>query len=161
MQEMQETQVQFLGQEDTLEKEMASHSSILVQRIPWTEEPRRLWLIGAQRAGHNWAHKHAQLIYSSWKTWMKYWHVSDMNVENILSERSHTEKFTWIRLILCVLIPSRLWKWGKVQEHFKKNKTGWEWEKIFSCSEASGESGSGPEEFIIEGENHNDFSFVN
>ena len=39
---MQETQVQSLGQEDTLEKEMAPHSSILAWRIPWTEEPGRL-----------------------------------------------------------------------------------------------------------------------
>ena len=39
---MQETQVQFLGQEDPLEKEMATHSSILAWRIPWTEEPGRL-----------------------------------------------------------------------------------------------------------------------
>ena len=39
---MQETQVQFLGQEDPLEKEMASHSSILAWRIPWTEEPGRV-----------------------------------------------------------------------------------------------------------------------
>ena len=36
---MQETRVQFLGQEDSLEKEMATHSSILAWRIPWTEEP--------------------------------------------------------------------------------------------------------------------------
>ena len=41
MQEMQETQVRSLGQEDPLEKEMAAHSSILVWRIPWTEEPGR------------------------------------------------------------------------------------------------------------------------
>ena len=39
---MQETQVQFLGWEDTLEKEMAIYSSILAWRIPWTEEPGRL-----------------------------------------------------------------------------------------------------------------------
>ena len=39
---MQETQVRFLGQEDPLEKEMATHSSILAWRIPWTEEPGRL-----------------------------------------------------------------------------------------------------------------------
>ena len=38
---MQETQVQSLGQEDPLEKEMATHSSILAWRIPWTEEPGR------------------------------------------------------------------------------------------------------------------------
>ena len=42
MQETQETQVQFLGQEDPLEKEMAIHSSILAWKIPWTEEPGRL-----------------------------------------------------------------------------------------------------------------------
>ena len=39
---MQETRVQSLGQEDTLEKEMATHSSVLAWRIPWTEEPSRL-----------------------------------------------------------------------------------------------------------------------
>ena len=39
MQEMQETWVQSLGQEDTLEYEMATHSSILAWEIPWTEEP--------------------------------------------------------------------------------------------------------------------------
>ena len=39
---MQETQVQSLGQEDSLEKEMATHSSILAWEIPWTEEPGRL-----------------------------------------------------------------------------------------------------------------------
>ena len=39
---MQETQVQSLGQEDTLEKEMATYSSILAWRIPWTEEPGRV-----------------------------------------------------------------------------------------------------------------------
>ena len=39
MQEMQETWVQFLGWEDPLEKEVATHSSILVWEIPWTEEP--------------------------------------------------------------------------------------------------------------------------
>ena len=39
---MQETRVQFLGQEDALEKEMATHSGILAWEIPWTEEPGRL-----------------------------------------------------------------------------------------------------------------------
>ena len=50
---MQETQVQFLAQEDPLEKEMAIHSSILAWRIPWTEEPGRLQSIGWQRVGHD------------------------------------------------------------------------------------------------------------
>ena len=47
---MQETQVQFLGQEDPLEKEMATHSSILAWRIPWTEEPGRLQSVGSQES---------------------------------------------------------------------------------------------------------------
>ena len=46
MQETQETQVQSLGGEDPLEKEMATHSSILAWRMPWTEEPGGLQTIG-------------------------------------------------------------------------------------------------------------------
>ena len=45
----QETWVQFLGQEVPLEKEMATHSSILVWRIPWTEEPGGLQFMGLQK----------------------------------------------------------------------------------------------------------------
>ena len=48
MQETQETQVRSLGQEDALEREMATHSSILVWRIPWTEEPGGLQSIASQ-----------------------------------------------------------------------------------------------------------------
>ena len=50
---IQETQVQNLDGEDPLEKEMATHSSILVWRIPWTEEPGRLQDMGSQRVRHN------------------------------------------------------------------------------------------------------------
>ena len=50
---MWETQVQSLGQEDSLEKEMAIHSSTLAQKIPWTEEPDRLQSMGSQRVGHD------------------------------------------------------------------------------------------------------------
>ena len=46
---MQETWVRFLGWEDPLEKEMATHSSILAWKIPWTEEPLRLPSLGSQR----------------------------------------------------------------------------------------------------------------
>ena len=52
---MQETQVQFLGQEDPLEKGMATQSSILPWRIPWTEEPGGLQSTGSQRVRHDWA----------------------------------------------------------------------------------------------------------
>ena len=48
---MWETWVQFLGWEDPLEKEMASHSSVLAWRIPWIEEPGRLQSIKSQRVG--------------------------------------------------------------------------------------------------------------
>ena len=49
----QETGVCFLGQEDPLEKGMATHSSILAWRIPWTEEPGTLQPIRSQREGHD------------------------------------------------------------------------------------------------------------
>ena len=50
---MWETGVQFLGQEDPLEKEMATHSSILAWEIPWTEEPGGLPSMGSHRVGHD------------------------------------------------------------------------------------------------------------
>ena len=50
---MQETQVQSLGWEDPLEKEMANHSSTLAWRIPWIEEPGRLQSKGWQRVRHD------------------------------------------------------------------------------------------------------------
>ena len=50
---MWETQVQSLGQEDVLEKEMATHSSILAWKIPWMEDPSRLQSMGLQRAGQD------------------------------------------------------------------------------------------------------------
>ena len=50
---MQEIQVQALSQEDPLEKGMATHSSILAWRIPWTEEPGGLWSMELQRVGHD------------------------------------------------------------------------------------------------------------
>ena len=66
---MWENRVWSLGREDTLEKEMAVHSSILAWKIPRTEEPGRLQSMGSQRVGHNWAintffhgSRHIQLI---------------------------------------------------------------------------------------------------
>ena len=52
-QETQETWVQFLGQEDLLEKGMTTHSSIFARRIPWTKKLGGLQSIGLQTAGHN------------------------------------------------------------------------------------------------------------
>ena len=53
MQKKQENCVRSLGQEDLLEKGMATHSSIHAWRIPWTEEPSRLQSMGSQRVRHN------------------------------------------------------------------------------------------------------------
>ena len=50
---IKETRVLFLGWEDPLEKEMATHSSIFAWTIPWTEEPDKLQLMGSQRVGHD------------------------------------------------------------------------------------------------------------
>ena len=50
---MWKTRVQSLGWEDLLEKEMATHSSILAWKIPWMEEPGRLQFIGLQKVGYN------------------------------------------------------------------------------------------------------------
>ena len=61
---LQETQVQSLGQEDPLEKEMATHSSILAWGIPQTEEPGGLQSMGSQRVRHNLVTK--QPCFASW-----------------------------------------------------------------------------------------------
>ena len=57
---MQEVQVQSLGREDTLEKEMATYSNILAWELPRSEEPGRLQSMGSQRVGHNLATKQQQ-----------------------------------------------------------------------------------------------------
>ena len=56
---MQETWVQSMGQEDTLEEEMSAHSSILAWRIPWTEEPGGIQFMESQRVRHDLATGHA------------------------------------------------------------------------------------------------------
>ena len=54
MQEMQDTPVLSLGREDPLKEEMATHSSVLAWKMPWTEEPGGLQSMKSQRAGHDW-----------------------------------------------------------------------------------------------------------
>ena len=67
---MQKTRVQSLGQEDALEKEMTTHSSILACRIPWTEEPGSFQSIGSQRVRHNWSDL-ACMHACTWCKWSK------------------------------------------------------------------------------------------
>ena len=64
---MQETWVQSLGQEDPLEKEMATHSSTLDWKIPWTEEPGRLQTMGSLRVGHDWATSLSLFTFMHWR----------------------------------------------------------------------------------------------
>ena len=60
-----ETQVKSLDWEDSLEKGMTTHSSILAWRIPWTEEPSRLQSMGSQRVGHYWV----TFTFTLWDIW--------------------------------------------------------------------------------------------
>ena len=59
---MQETRVQSLGREDSLEKGMATHSSTPAWRIPWREEPAGLQYTGLQRVRHDWEHTHISFV---------------------------------------------------------------------------------------------------
>ena len=59
---MQETGVQYLGQEHPLEEGMVTHSNILVWEIPWTEEPGGLQSMVSQKVGHNLATEQRQLV---------------------------------------------------------------------------------------------------
>ena len=61
---MQNTQVQSLGQEDPMEKGMATHSSILAWKIPWTEETGGIESTGSQRGGHDRAQ---ELSFANWR----------------------------------------------------------------------------------------------
>ena len=59
---MQETQIGSLGWEDSLEEEMATHSSVLAWKIPWTEEPGGLQFMGLQRVRYDLATEHAHRV---------------------------------------------------------------------------------------------------
>jgi len=61
-------QIQSVGGEDPLEKEMATHFHILALAIPWTEEPGRLQSIGLQRVGHHQAQTHVMGHFLGWVT---------------------------------------------------------------------------------------------
>ena len=65
---VQEAYVQSLGQKDPLEEGMATHSSILAWRIPWTQEPGRLQSVGLQRVRHDWSDW--ACTHASYRTWV-------------------------------------------------------------------------------------------
>ena len=89
---MQETWVWSLDWEDPMEEGLATHSSILAWRIPWTEEPGGLQSVGWQRAGHNWVtnththtHTHTQILTVQYRG-------------GLLKHKMLTHKHTWICL---------------------------------------------------------------
>ena len=89
-----ETQVQSSGWEDSLEKGMAIHSSILAWRIPWREEPGGLQSMGSHRVGPNWATKTS-------RTWTCPW-PADVSSRPLLSERhAWSEEFLSQESRLC------------------------------------------------------------
>ena len=84
---MQETQVWSLGQEDPLEKEMATHSSIFAWRIPRTEEPGGLQSTGLQRVGYDWAtntHTHKYIV--------KVWRMHGAKINYIIKKGLKNKK---------------------------------------------------------------------
>ena len=93
---VRETQVQSLGREDLLEKEMAVHSSILAWKIPWTKEPGRLQSMGSQRVtlGHNWV-----TSLSSTTPWPQ--------VNNREGIQPHPSTENWIKDLLSMAPPIR------------------------------------------------------
>ena len=85
MQEMPETWVTSLSQKGHLEDEIATHSSILAQKIPWTEEPGRLQSMGSQES----------------RTWLSYWKQQQNPKEGILTKSGSLQ-------LRCASLP---WKW--------------------------------------------------
>ena len=105
-----------LGWEDPLEKEMATHSSILAWKIPWTEEPDGLQFLGSQRVRHNWSRAHTHT----------HTHIQTMDYYAVLniSELSGHEKI-W-RKLKCTLLrslPERIpWDMNQLHDLLKKAK---------------------------------------
>ena len=97
---MQETQVWTLGQEDSLEKEMANHYSILAWRITWTEEPGGLPSMESQRVGHDWAtnthtHTHTHTQYLSHRVAVKSkWVSTYYALIPVFSKSKHWQMFS-------------------------------------------------------------------
>ena len=129
---MQETQVLCLGQEDPLEKEMATHSSTLAWKISWIEDPGRLQSMESQRVGHDWATFTFKVLFS-WRLSLFHYKVGSMKMvglRRIVFSLLNTRKLslTWIlQLVPCDRMPMILFKilsWV-LKERFKL-QTWWE-----------------------------------
>ena len=95
-----ETQVRSLGREDPLEKEMATHSSILAWRISWTEEPGGLQSTGSQRVGYDWGTN--TFTYELWVTDVKkqIYDYIEINLEYWLEGLMLEQKFQYFRHLI-------------------------------------------------------------
>ena len=140
---MPETWVRSLGREDPLEKEMASHSSTLAWKIPWTEEPGGLQSTGSQRVGHAWAtplsifstlfkYSYNKLCFDNrnmnensnlklWATWCLFWLIISF-IKNSLgiylydaiqNYNSHTHKCLFFFAYAYVLVSSKVIQFSK------------------------------------------------
>ena len=100
MQEPQETQIQSLGQEDPLEEEMATHSTILAWKIPWTEEPGGLQSMGSRTVRHNWVHA------TPTPAGVKHFNISDLYARQGACLHSLSLPFHWAILLLLLFSSS-------------------------------------------------------
>ena len=100
---VQETRVQSLGREDPLEKETATHSSILVWKISWTKKPGGLQSMGSQKGGHNWAtNTHTTQWTWDWASSGRWWRTGKSGLlqsmgskrveQDLVSEQQQTPK---------------------------------------------------------------------
>ena len=99
---MQETRVQLLGGEDPLDKERATHSSILAWEIPETEEPGGLQSTGPQRAGHEFATKHISANDKLNRTFLF------LNEESGFLLKENHGTFLYLRVARKIMVPTRI-----------------------------------------------------
>ena len=147
---MQETWVQSLSQEYSLEKEMATHSSILAWEIPWTEETGGLQSVGSQRAGHNWVTKHAhthgyrpwsqvygcglepvQICSVSWVAKKDYLEETDSNHQALLSALFSFNK-CWLHL--CAKHHSKYWRQESNMNKFLSSWKSYSWGGVYKTN---------------------------
>ena len=114
---VQETWVRYLGWEDPLEKEMATHSSTLAWKIPWTEEPGRLLSMGSQRVRHDWA---TSLHFTSLMIQINFFITTGTSVKTFVDE---SELFA--KLLHCPLHCNKIIHLCKVLNKRNKNESNY------------------------------------
>ena len=140
MPELQEMQVQSLGQEDPLEEEMATYSSILAWRIPWTEEPGGLQSMRSQRLIHDWTTEQEHKLISSpenefrtqtyFLIMLAFYSVKKKTLQEKSSNKMSDLLVVWICCIILLpvvqdnrryLLQALGWTWKKKKEKKAKN----------------------------------------